>query len=75
MGEDLLGAAFVETEAEGQGIAAGVGNAEHVQHGRDLRFTAGAVEPFGNIEDQVGAELPIGFESIEVGFDQGDLVT
>ena len=74
MGEDFLGAALVEAQAERQRIAAGVGDAEHVQHRRNLRFTAGAVQAFGNVEHQVRTESPIGFEGVEIGFDQGDLV-
>ena len=74
MGKNLLGAAFVEAETERQRIAAGVGDAEHVEHGRYLCFTAGAMQPFGDIEDQVGTDLSISLKRIEVGFDQCDLV-
>ena len=58
VGEDLLGAALVQTDRQGQGIASRVGHAPELAEGRHVGLAVRAPEPFGHVEDDVGLRLP-----------------
>ena len=54
IGEHLLGAALVSAEAERERIGGVIGDAEELADGRDVAFAVRAVEPLGDVEDEVG---------------------
>ena len=52
--EDLLRARLVETEREREGIAARIRDAEELADRRHVGFAIHAVQPLGDVEDQIG---------------------
>ena len=58
VGEDLLGAALVQTDRQGEGIASRVGHAPELAEGRHVGLAVRTPEPFRHVEDDVGLRLP-----------------
>ena len=58
VGEDLLGAALVQTDRQGEGIASRVGHAPELAEGRHVGLAVRPPEPFRHVEDDVGLRLP-----------------
>ena len=59
----------METERECERIAAGVGDVEEFTDRRDVAFAVHAVEPLGDVEDEVGACGAEFFREGLVGFE------
>ena len=56
MGENLLGSGLVQCEAERERIRGVAGHAEELADCRNVRLAVRPVEPFGDVEDEVGPE-------------------
>jgi hypothetical protein len=55
LGQDLLGPPLMEAEGEGQRVGGVAGDTIELADGRDVTLAVHAVEPFGDVEDEVGA--------------------
>lgn len=71
--EDLLGAALVEGQAEGQRVGGVVGNAVELADGGDVPLAVGAIEPLRDVEDEVGVRHaePLGKGGVGLEADDG----
>ena len=53
---ELFGHTFVEADGMRQYLAAGIGNAQHLQDGWYLAFTRVTLQPFSDVETDIGID-------------------
>ena len=72
VGQRLLGARLVEAERQREGVAAAVRHAEELADRRHVRLAVHAVQPFRDVEDDVGALVAQPLGEVGVGLEPHD---